>query len=243
MAPASRSSDTVDPLVLVIDHDMEARQLIGGLLASVGLKARLYDSPTDLLSAGRPNAPSCVVMEFRLPRMNGLEVQSRLRQLQIHVPVIFVSGYGDVALAVRAMKEGAVDFLPKPIREQDLLDAVHSALELDRRARAELAGRAELDRLFASLTAREREVMHHVTAGLMNKQVAFRMGLSEITVKVHRGNVMRKMHAKSLADLVCKARALFRPRHLDLTSIEPDREWEQPPLRTIVVTPGWSYAA
>ncbi len=197
------------PVVLVVDQDVQARETLGALLSSVGLRAELFGSVAELLQFGIPEGPSCLIMEFRLPVMNGLDVQARLRSSNIELPVIFVTGHGDIQLAVRAMKAGAVDFLAKPVREQELLDAVHIALERDTRRRAETTAQADLEALFESLTSREREVMWHVTAGLMNKQVAGIMHLSEITVKVHRGNVMRKMKAKSLAELVCKSRTLF----------------------------------
>jgi FixJ family two-component response regulator len=209
MALTQTTSRSPAPVVLLIDQDPSARESLGDLLRSVGLRSEGFGSVAEFLESGLPDAPSCLVMEFRLPAMNGLDVQARLRNANVDVPIIFVTSHGDIQIAVRAMKAGAVDFLPKPVREQDLLDSVHLALRNDAGRRAELIARAELEALYETLTSREREVMAHVAAGLMNKQIAHAMGLSEITVKVHRGNVMRKMNARSLAELVSKARDLF----------------------------------
>lgn len=209
MAPTTKPSVTNVPVVMVVDHDPATRDALSRLFSTVGVKAELFASAAEFFRFGAPNGPCCLVIEFRLPFASGLEVQARLRQQDVEMPVIFVSGHGDIPMAVRAMKAGAVDFLPKPIHEQDLLDAVFKALEQDSRRREEIHAQSQLEQLYEALTSREREVMLHVTSGLMNKQVAGLMGLSEITVKVHRGNVMRKMNARSLADLVRKAQALF----------------------------------
>ena len=208
MVRAAHSDSIPSSEILILDCDPASRNSLAELFASVGLKSKLFSSPAELFRAGRPEVSSCLVMEFRLPLMGGLDVQLYLRQLEIHIPVIMLSAQADVLLAVRAMKAGAVDFLTKPTREQDLLDAVHIALERDSHHREKLAARADLERLYKGLTTREREVMHHVTTGLMNKQIAYQLGLSEITVKVHRGSVMRKMNARSLAELVCMSRTL-----------------------------------
>jgi FixJ family two-component response regulator len=202
-------SRTPAPVVLLIDQDVSARESLADLLRSVGLRSEGFGSVAELLSRGLPEATTCLVMEFRLPAMNGLDVQDRLRSANVEIPIIFVTGHGDIQLAVRAMKAGAVDFLPKPIREQEFIDSVHLALEKDAGRRARDSAKAELEALYDSLTSREREVMAHVTAGLMNKQIAHAMGLSEITIKVHRGSVMRKMKSRSLAELVSKAHELF----------------------------------
>ncbi len=209
MARVPSSSGTLAPTVMVMDHDESSREDLRQLLGSVGLRAELFASPADLLGFVKPPGPSCLIMEFRLPTTNGLNVQTRMRSINAETPIIFISGHGDIPTAVRAMKAGAVDFLSKPLRQQDLLDAVHAALELDARRQTAVHAQAELERRFEMLTSREREVMWHVTSGLMNKQVAGRMGLSEITVKVHRGNAMRKMKSKSLAEFVRQAQTLF----------------------------------
>jgi FixJ family two-component response regulator len=227
------------PVVIVVDHDASTRDALGALMSSVGLASRLFASVPELLKSGIPNAPSCLIVEFRLPGMNGLELQARLRSANLETPVIFMSGHGDIQIAVGAMKAGAVDFLPKPVREQDLLDAVHLALERDARRRDQVAAREELESLFESLTAREREVMWHVTAGLMNKQVAGRMGLSEITVKVHRGNVMRKTKSRSLAELVSKAQTLFGPNRPTLQAVTPASRPMMAPTRAVARQEDW----
>lgn len=196
------------PVVLIVDDDADLREALGSLLRSVDLKVALFSSTAELLSAGRVDAPGCLILDVRLPGVSGLDFQSQLAQSGIGVPIIFMTGYGDVPMTVRAMKAGAVDFLTKPFRDQDMLDAVTAALERDRSRRASDAALTDLRRLYETLTPREKEVMGHVTRGLMNKQVAGELGLSEITVKIHRGNVMQKMQARTLPDLVRMAEAL-----------------------------------
>ena len=188
--------------VVVIDDDPEVREALQGLLQTVRLRAELFASVTDFLDSARPDLPGCLVLDVRLPGRSGLEFQNDLAKAQVHLPIIFVTGYGDVPMSVRAMKAGAVEFLTKPIRPQELLDAIHRAIEQDRARRdreqviGDLRGRLE------TLTRREREVMALAVAGRLNKQIAAEIGLSEATVKLHRGQVMRKMGARSLADLV-----------------------------------------
>ena len=196
------------PTVLVVDDDPGIRDALGSLFRSVDLDVLLFGSPADLLRDSVPETPGCIVLDVRLPGVSGLDFQQQLTGMGIHLPIIFMTGHGDIPMSVRAMKAGAIDFLAKPFRDQDMLDAVMGAIERDARRRSELDAENDLKSLYASLTAREREVMGYVTAGLMNKQVAGEIGLSEITVKIHRGNVMRKMKAKSLADLVRMAQAL-----------------------------------
>jgi FixJ family two-component response regulator len=196
------------PVVIVVDDDPEVRDALGSLFRSVGLEPRLFGSTAEFLLHKLPEAPCCVVLDVRLPGVGGLDFQAQLIKANIHVPIVMVTGHGDIPMSVRAMKAGAVDFLTKPFRQQDMLDAVARAIEWDRQRRDSEKSLAELRGRFESLTPREREIMTLVTAGLMNKQVAAEVGLSEITVKIHRGHVMRKMGLRSLADLVRAAEAL-----------------------------------
>jgi FixJ family two-component response regulator len=195
-------------LVFVIDDDASMRTSLSSLFRSVGLKVEVFDSASDFLKTGRPDAASCLVLDVRLPGVSGLDFQGELAKANIRIPIVFITGHGDIPMTVKAMKAGAVEFLTKPFREQDLLDAVRLGLERDRTRRAGEAVVSELRGKFEALTSREQEVMGFVTSGLMNKQIAADLGVSEITVKVHRGNVMRKMGAKSLADLVRMADVL-----------------------------------
>jgi len=196
------------PLVHIVDDDDSLRQGLASLLRSVGLDARAYNSTQEFLQSDCLEAPGCIVLDIRLPGMSGLDFQEQLAGLGIRLPVILMTGHGDIPMSVRAMKAGAVDFLPKPFRDQDMIDAVMVAINRDR-AQREKEGQsmAIVDR-YATLSPREREVMALVTAGKLNKQVAGELGLSEVTVKIHRGAAMRKMGARSLADLVRMADAL-----------------------------------
>lgn len=189
-------------VVYVIDDDQSIREALSSLLWTVGLEVHAFPSTRDFLEAKRPDAPSCLVLDVRLPGVSGLDFQSELNNSKISFPIIFISGHGDIPMTVRAIKAGAIEFLTKPFREQELLDAVQTGIQQDRLRRQQDAGMAGLKERFESLTTREREVMALVVTGRMNKQIAADLGLSEITVKVHRGNVMHKMGAKSLADLV-----------------------------------------
>jgi FixJ family two-component response regulator len=196
------------PIILVVDDDPSVCEALSRLFRSVGLESKLFVSTAELLQHKLPEAPCCLVLDIRLPGVSGLDFQTQLAQANVHVPIIMMTGHGDIPMSVRAMKAGAVDFLTKPFRDQDMLDAVAQAIERDRKRRDSEKALAELRRLFESLTAREREIMALVTAGLMNKQVAAQLGLREITVKIHRGHVMRKMGVRSLADLVRAAESL-----------------------------------
>lgn len=189
-------------LILVVDDDARVRRAIDGLLRSVGHATALYESALDLLEAPLPENAGCILMDVRIPRMSGLELQARLAERGEHPPIVFITGYGDIPMTVRAMKAGAVDFLAKPFRDQDLLDAVDAALTRDRERRRAADAMAGARALYATLTPREMQVMALVATGLMNKQVAGELGLSEITVKLHRSSLMRKLQTRTLADLV-----------------------------------------
>ncbi|QSQ20511.1 response regulator transcription factor [Pyxidicoccus parkwayensis] len=204
-----------DAVIHIVDDDASLRTALQTLFRSVGMQARTYDSVKTFLDADRGDAPGCLLLDVRLPGTSGMAFQEQLESLGIDLPVIMMTGHGDIPMSVRAMKAGAVDFLAKPFREQDLLDAVAVAVERHRRRRAEREGLADLRRRYDSLSPREQQVMTLVTAGLLNKQVAGELKLSEITVKIHRGSVMRKMEADSLADLVRMAEALKLPKTLD----------------------------
>jgi FixJ family two-component response regulator len=196
------------PVVFIVDDDRSVREALSALFRSVGLRVELFGSALEFLDGRRGDAPGCLVLDVRLPGLSGLDFQTQLAASGIHLPIIFMTGHGDIPMSVRAMKAGAVDFLAKPFREQDMLDAVAAAIECDARRRRDSEALSTLKAMLSSLTPREREVLEHVTSGLMNKQIAAMLGLSEITVKIHRGNLMRKMGARSLADLVRKAEAL-----------------------------------
>jgi FixJ family two-component response regulator len=195
-------------IVHIVDDDASLRGALASLFRSVGLNAHQYGATTEFLQAPLPDEPGCLLLDIRLPGTNGLDFQAQLREHGIHLPVVLMTGHGDVPMSVRGMKAGAVDFLQKPFRDQDMLDAVALAIARDRDRRAASAKSDTLRTQFTTLSPREQQVMAHVATGKMNKQVAGDLGLSEITVKIHRGAAMRKMGAKSLADLVRMAEAL-----------------------------------
>jgi FixJ family two-component response regulator len=205
---SDRSATARSSIVYVVDDDISLRDALSSLFRSVGLQVELFGSAAELLQKKLPEIPSCLVLDIRLPGVSGLDFQAQLARSGIRMPVIFMTGHGDIPMSVRAMKAGAVDFLTKPFRDQDMLDAVFSALETDRKQLESDQSIADLSAHYQSLTAREKEVMAFVTKGLMNKQIAGELGLSEITVKIHRGHVMRKMGVRSLADLVRAAEKL-----------------------------------
>jgi len=208
-SPTSHDNpDSEQPVVLVVDDDLSIRTALGSLFRSVGLRSALFDSAAAFLRSNLPDAPTCLILDVRLQGMSGFDLQAELTKENVRIPIIFMTAYADVPMSVRAMKSGAFDFISKPFRDQDLLEAVHGALERDRKQRVSDKRASGLKARFELLTAREREVMTYVIEGHMNKQIAHELDLSEITVKLHRGNVMRKMAAQSLPDLVRMAEAL-----------------------------------
>jgi len=198
-----------EAVVFVVDDDPAVREALCGLIRSVGLRAEAFASAQDFLNSPRPDAAACLVLDVRMPGLSGLDLQ---RELAGRIPIIFITGHGDIPMSVRAMKAGAAEFLPKPFRDQDLLDAIGQALERDQAARKERAVLTEIRGRYDTLTAREREVAPLIVRGMLNKQTAAELGISEITVKVHRRNVMRKMKARSLAELV-RILEQLRPLH------------------------------
>jgi FixJ family two-component response regulator len=201
-------SSAGEPIVFVVEDDASVCRALSNLFQSVGLQVEVFGSASEMLQGKLPDVASCLVLDIRLPGLSGLDFQTELTKANIHIPIIFMTGHGDIPMSVRAMKGGAIDFLTKPFRDQDMLDAVVTAIERDRKRREAAKIVTELRTLFETLSTREREVLALVSSGLMNKQVAAELGLAEITVKIHRGHIMKKMGARSLADLVRKAEAL-----------------------------------
>ena len=202
------SASAKESIVLVIDDDVSVRRGLTNLFESIGLKVEVFASAPEMLDSKLPDVASCLVLDIRLPGLSGLDFQTELAKANIHIPIIFMTGHGDIPMSVRAMKSGAVDFLTKPFRDQDMLDAVVTAIERDRKRREADKIVADLQALLETLTPREREVLAWVSSGRLNKQIAAELGLAEITVKIHRGRIMKKMGARSLADLLRKAETL-----------------------------------
>jgi len=200
--------DERQPNVIIVDDDELVRDAVAELFRSIGLQTKQFASVPEFLKWKLPDRPSCLVLDVRLPGLSGLDFQSELNKTNAQIPIVFMTGHGDIPMSVRAMKGGAVDFLSKPFRDQDMLDAVQTALENDRKRRQSASGSLQLKTIFDALTSREQEIMGFVAAGLMNKQIAAEIGVSEVTVKFHRGNMMRKMGAKSVAELVRMADTL-----------------------------------
>ena len=206
--PSHEPASANEPIVFVVEDDASMCRALSNLFQSVGLRVEVFGSAPEMLQSQLPDVPSCLVLDVRLPGLSGLDFQTELAKANIRIPIIFMTGHGDIPMTVRAMKGGAVDFLTKPFRDQDMLDAVVTAIERDRKRRESDKIVTDLQTLFETLSTREREVLALVSSGLMNKQVAAELGLAEITVKIHRGHIMKKMGAKSLADLVRKAETL-----------------------------------
>jgi FixJ family two-component response regulator len=200
-----------DGLVFIVDDDASMRESLKNLIRSVGLRVEAFTSAQEFLRSERPNVPGCLVLDVRLKGLSGLDLQKRIAEADMEIPIIFISGHGDIPMTVQAMKAGAVEFLTKPLRDQDLLDAIQHALERDRKAREQREEIQKLRRRFESLTQREREVMGLVVTGLLNKQIAAELGTSETTVKIHRHQVMEKMAANSVAELVRMSDRLVLP--------------------------------
>ena len=211
--PESSHGPSSAKIVFVVEDDASMCRALSNLFDSVGLQVEVFGSASEMLQGKLPDVASCLVLDVRLPGLSGLDFQTELAKANIHIPIIFMTGHGDIPMSVRAMKGGAIDFLTKPFRDQDMLDAVVKAIEHDRERREADRIVTNVRTLFETLSTREREVMALVSTGLMNKQVAAELGLAEITVKIHRGHIMKKMGAKSLADLVRKAETLGIPRN------------------------------
>jgi FixJ family two-component response regulator len=206
--PSRQPAGAREPLIFIVEDDEMMRRALSNLFQSVGLEVEMFGSAAEMLQTKLPDVASCLVLDVRLPGLSGLDFQAELARANIHIPIIFMTGHGDIPMTVRAMKGGAVDFLTKPFRDQDMLDAVTVAIERDRKRREAERVVAKLQAVFETLTGRERDVMALVASGLMNKQVSGELGLAEITVKIYRGQIMKKMGARSLADLVRMAEAL-----------------------------------